>query len=401
MSGNLMKPKITVKPLADEKGMVLVVALLLIAALAVLGTTAVLTSTTDMKISSNYKTNNEAFFIAEAGAERARELLRNDTADGTETPVSELLTDLLEARVGSNGTLSDSDAFTNFYADGAWVSDDVPYISNTNFGSGYYRVYLTNNFNDGVTSTADTDEEVTLTSFGFGPNNSRAVVQIKVRKVTTPDLPGAVVLPGPNVNCAVGSSGAQDVDGGAKPGIAVGTDAALTSVKNGTSKPGNITGNPSGIAKVTMGAPWNSKADILALYQSLKQVATCTGSSCAMGSSASDIVVIDGDAGYTGNDHGYGILVVNGNLTLGGNIDFDGLVLVLGTATLVRNGSGNGTISGSLVVANTNTTDNSLGVPTYTTNGGGNSSIEYNSGALINSLKNSPFVKSAWRQSGM
>jgi len=398
-----MKPKMAMKPLADEKGMVLVVALLLIAVLAILGTTAVLNSTTDMKISSNYKTNNEAFFIAEAGAERAKEVLRSNTADGTETPVSTLLSNILAARVGADDALSDSGDFTNFYDNGAWVTDDVPYIADTQFGAGYYRVYLTNanGSTDVVTSTTDTDEEVTLTSFGFGPNNSRAVVQIKVRKVATPDLPGAVVLPGPNVNCTVGSSGAQDVDGGTKPGIAVSTDVAKTSVEDGTSKPGNITGTPSGIEKVTMWAPWNSKADILALYQSLKQVATCTGASCAMGSSAGDIVVIDGNVSYTGNNHGYGILVVNGDLALGGNIDFDGLILVLGTATLERNGAGNGTISGSLVVANTNTTDNSLGVPTYTTNGGGTSSIEYNSGALINSLKNSPFVKTAWRQSGM
>ena len=37
-----------------------------------LGTTAVMTSTTDMKISANYKTGNQAFYVAEAGTEEAR-----------------------------------------------------------------------------------------------------------------------------------------------------------------------------------------------------------------------------------------------------------------------------------------------------------------------------------------
>ena len=57
----------------NEKGMVLVVGLLLIVVLMLLGTTAVLTSTTDMKISSNYKSGSQAFYIAEAGIEREGE----------------------------------------------------------------------------------------------------------------------------------------------------------------------------------------------------------------------------------------------------------------------------------------------------------------------------------------
>jgi Tfp pilus assembly protein PilX len=62
--------------LPDEKGMVLVVALLLISVLLLLGTTAVMTSTTDMKISTNYKTGNQAFYVAEAGIEEARARLK-------------------------------------------------------------------------------------------------------------------------------------------------------------------------------------------------------------------------------------------------------------------------------------------------------------------------------------
>ena len=45
----------------DEKGVVFVVALALVAILALVGTVAVTTTTTDIKISSNYKTNVQAF----------------------------------------------------------------------------------------------------------------------------------------------------------------------------------------------------------------------------------------------------------------------------------------------------------------------------------------------------
>ncbi len=64
--------------LCDEKGMVLVVGLLLVAVLMLLGTTAVMTSTTDIKISTNYKTGNQAFYAAEAGVEEARARMKAD-----------------------------------------------------------------------------------------------------------------------------------------------------------------------------------------------------------------------------------------------------------------------------------------------------------------------------------
>ena len=69
--------------LSDEKGMALVAGLLLVAVLMLLGTTAVMTSTTDMKISGNYKSNSQAFFVAEAGTENARGNLRTDLASST------------------------------------------------------------------------------------------------------------------------------------------------------------------------------------------------------------------------------------------------------------------------------------------------------------------------------
>ena len=66
--------------LGDEKGLVLVVSLLMVAVILLLGTTAVLTSSTDMKISANYKTGNQAFYVAEAGVEEARGRLRGNSA---------------------------------------------------------------------------------------------------------------------------------------------------------------------------------------------------------------------------------------------------------------------------------------------------------------------------------
>ena len=55
----------------NEKGMVLPVALIFLAIIALLGTTAVIVTTTDIKIGSNYRASEQAFYAAEAGVSEA------------------------------------------------------------------------------------------------------------------------------------------------------------------------------------------------------------------------------------------------------------------------------------------------------------------------------------------
>jgi predicted acyltransferase (DUF342 family) len=90
----------------NEKGIVLIAAIALVAILALAGTAAVITTTTDMKISSNYKTSAQAFYIAEAGIQ-----------DG--------INRLLNGNLSDNGSKTDpnwndtstysSDGFTNSF----------------------------------------------------------------------------------------------------------------------------------------------------------------------------------------------------------------------------------------------------------------------------------------------
>ena len=60
----------------DEAGMVTAVGLLVTATLTLLGATAAMFTSTDILIGGQYKTSNNAFFAAEAGAEEARARLR-------------------------------------------------------------------------------------------------------------------------------------------------------------------------------------------------------------------------------------------------------------------------------------------------------------------------------------
>jgi hypothetical protein len=63
-------------PNPREKGMALIVVLLLVTVFTVLGSTAMLATSTDLQISSNYRTSEQALYAAEAGAEYGVNRLR-------------------------------------------------------------------------------------------------------------------------------------------------------------------------------------------------------------------------------------------------------------------------------------------------------------------------------------
>jgi hypothetical protein len=103
------------------------------------------------------------------------------------------------------------------------------------------------------------------------------------------------------------------------------------------------------------------------------------------------LTFIDGDVDLPG---GAGLLVVTGKLTMSGNPSFNGLILVLGEGNLERDGAGNGTILGAIVVAKFERTwlpeDNDephpFLAPTYVTNGDGTSDVRFDSVQLDRAL---------------
>jgi len=99
------------------------------------------------------------------------------------------------------------------------------------------------------------------------------------------------------------------------------------------------------------------------------------------------INVVNGDLSM-GPSTGAGILLVTGNLTLSGNPSYNGIILVIGKGTFTKNGGGNGTLNGALIVANLNDasgnpiplgSNHAPGIPTMNWNGGGNFTGQYDS----------------------
>ncbi len=143
-------------PMNNQKGIALITALLILLSLTVIGIVAVNSSNIETLITTNTKVSKQAFFLAEAGVQEGKETLRKRILDDHST---------LDAQInlvkGPDGILE--------------TADDLPFLSKT-LGVGSYIVKLTER----------SGKNITLTSTGSGPLNSRAVVKLTVNVDITP-----------------------------------------------------------------------------------------------------------------------------------------------------------------------------------------------------------------------
>ncbi len=154
---------------SNNRGVALVVALLLLAALALLGTTAFLFSTTETKIGNNYRSSEQALYVAEAGIQEALYRLRLFD-DNTQAPpsgsmivVNGLSNNNAHISIDPNGLLTD---VTD--DDGNGVIDDV---SDLNFNGAYdNRTWMTKIML--TTSEPYTDTQTTIYTPTIQPSGS-------------------------------------------------------------------------------------------------------------------------------------------------------------------------------------------------------------------------------------
>jgi len=124
----------------NEKGFVLPVGLMFLAIIAILGTTAVIITTTDLKIGSNYKASEQAFYDAEAGVQYVLKQLAIDL-DDSDSDTVDLMTE-------------DPPISLNYFTPSGF-SFTTPTVL-TSLGSDHYSFKVT----------------------GHGPNNSEAVIEV-------------------------------------------------------------------------------------------------------------------------------------------------------------------------------------------------------------------------------
>jgi hypothetical protein len=92
---------------------------------------------------------------------------------------------------------------TNGFTNGT-SPQNTPTLGPATFDGSSYLVFLTNGGADAVTSTTDTDDTITLTSFASGPNQIGFTVLQAVyapdSKINLPTLPGLLTMPGRSIS---------------------------------------------------------------------------------------------------------------------------------------------------------------------------------------------------------
>ncbi len=278
-----------------------------------------------------------------------------------------------------------------------------------------------------IAGTMSSPEPIRLLiqSTGYGPRGSTKRLEAIIQKnffngLTAPATltligPASTSAPNPATSFLFdpGSSnvatytGADQASTDVIPPIGTVNDSNLTNVYDSVDglPPHPFNGDVIGVpTNVSAEAPaWLSTPSMLDItVKSLYNVASSSGRYFANGVqpatlgnavTGQGITFCDGNCELRGD--GGGILVVTGKLTLKGNFSFKGLIIVTGQGGVDRQGAGNGTIEGNIVIAPyanssvlplSDPVGSTFLAPQYDLSGGGNSTIAYNSSALGNGL---------------
>lgn len=255
-----------------------------------------------------------------------------------------------------------------------------------------------------VAVTAPEPTRLLVKVTGFGPRGAKKQMQMLLNRFAFDYTPSAAITlhsadSGTSaMTFNIGSSspssytGNDNAGGTNLPGFAVtgGIDytAAQAQVTVANTNGTNVTGNPAvqQVSTSSLSSFLQSADNARALVDQLRTVAqnqnryyTTTSPPSNFGAAEPNglFTFVDGDVDLPPGG-GAGLLVVTGILTMRGSASFNGVILVLGTGQLIRDGGGNGDSLGSIVVASFGSTGNFL-APTFNTNGGGNSTVSFDS----------------------
>lgn len=348
----------------NDNGSVLITALLIMALLSVIGISAATVATTDIKISVSFRSGKEVFYIAEAGIEHAKEILRLSMKGDD-------FTKNLQTASGNNTKLEWDAAY----------SDDIP-VTADKFANGQYTVYLMNDIIERQENLTDSNRQVTLRSIGAVSNGSTSILEATVRKFSMPELPAAITLLGKNSSFTGNQSKTKLLTGNedntcgnrSEPVFAVTGGDTLKNVQAAidNSIPENyMTNDIWGIVqdmtdngdlsdiKNNYNIDLTNIESIKALTANISKGADIIAPS-GKGSASIDmgtdnnpkIVIVRGD--FELKNDGAGILIVHGTLKFKNSVNYNGLIVVIGDGIMEISGNGRGKIRGGIILANIN-----------------------------------------------
>ena len=255
-----------------------------------------------------------------------------------------------------------------------------------------------------VKVTSPEPKRLLVKSYGFGPQGSQKRLELMLsRAFLEIEAPATVTLRGADdcstLSLDTGSSDAKYYSGkdhtGAesqRPAFAVSpcdAKAADVGIKKHETvddpEIGLLTDDETVTSRVTTPSFLKSADKARAYLDSLQAKAEAVDRYFKSGLTISESInkpqftFVDGDATLT---DGAGFLVVTGTLTMKGGANFRGMILVLGKGVVIRDGGGNGNILGAITIASFDRKSGNFLSPTFQTNGGGDSNVQYDSAAL-------------------
>lgn len=370
------------KPLNNESGMVLLLAMLIMSALILLGTTAVMESQTDLRISGNYKTSAMSLYAAEAGVEEARARLKdnspstgNEIVDGSPTdPAWTTTMTSLQAALAYTVNIQHKTSGGNvlYWGDS---NGDGTNEQNTTTGQNIYLVTST-------ASSASASKTLEAVMTRIPPITVNAALHVQA----TTEIKGSSSVNG-NDSCG----------GGNLPGIA--TTLPVTPDPIDVGGASAVSGSPSETYNATpMDVPamindWMNSANYSYTYSATK---TDTGMHWGTPSGSAPYCTVNNvvyynmngtDLKLAGGTSGCGVLLVDGNLELNGDFNWYGIIIVSGSVTMTGTGSTH-TIRGAVIAGGSAEADLV----------GGNTDILYCSTAISDQTTNRSLRMLSWTE---
>jgi hypothetical protein len=444
-------------PKPPQRGSALLFAVFVLALVSLSGIGLLFLTNSEIRTSYVGLREKRAFYLAEAGEEDGRMTLFGINGNNP-------FTDDLVSYAGANGVFDaiDPTAIQPIFDNAGaltgvtGVGDDVPVRGVTGLSNGYYMAFVTNDPAEGVTTTADANNLVLFTGIGAGPNGEFEVVQALVERwEVLPQMPPATItLLGPTPDFTTGVSEphvytGDDCGGGpgkgkgkgmeSGPGIpdfnvpvvgTIGSSAELTAESGMQSNPEYVSGDwhdSDTFADLTdlteptlidsgftgLNPLWTDCAAMHEFVAQMHELATmiCTDPDCTLPpASLTNLTYVDGDFNV-GPEGGAGTLVVTGHLRYNGSASWNGMIFVFGQGEFERFGSGNGHISGALMIADIAGDDNIYGNAddcesgdggfnsvSFDMAGGGTAETVYCSADILGSKPNPPYRILSFRQ---
>lgn len=362
-----------------QSGAALVMTMLILLVFLTLGAGALLFSALDLKAATSDHTGHQAFFVAEAGIQRALNTINH-------VGVIDFTNDIANCWSTCPGTRTP-----------VWGSN--PQVMSADFTSLQYSVQV-------VADPTDPTRKGTVTSTGLGKKNSRRKIRVTLVRGGIGGTPGALYAAAENVNPQFSGNqflvdgndydltATQVAGASPKPGISTRNDTATSSVTSAlnSSQQNNVLGlgyvsNPPTASVMTTSGP--SLGDLYQLIDDLlaKPHVNWTSDKIngndVLGTIASPQITyltqsdVTVQPGANGNASGAGILIADGSLTINGTLDFTGWIIVRGSTSIGTYTNPDGTTaSGDANILG------SLWTGDFNINIGGNANILYSSAAM-------------------